>query len=75
MTEWTSQCENARTLLQSKDQKDNDQPVDFVDGSPSLTRGKTDKKSPKLFSVVTRLVLRTNSRSSVSPEKKKLFIK
>lgn len=70
MTEWTSQCENARALLQSKDQKDNDQPVDSVDGSPSLTRGKTDKQSPKLFSAVSRLVSRTNSRDSLSPEKK-----
>lgn len=61
--------------MQSKDQKDNDQPVDSVDGSPSLTKGKTDEKSPKLFSAVSKLVMRTNSRSSLSPEKKKLFMK
>lgn len=70
VTEWISQCENARALLQSKDQKDSDQPLDAVDGLSSLTKGKSDKKSPKLFSVVSKLVLRSNSRNSLSPEKK-----
>ena len=70
MTDWTSQCENARSLLQSKDQKVNDQPVDVPDGLLPISKGKIDKKSPKLFRVVSRLVLRTNNKNSLSPEKK-----
>lgn len=70
VSDWKIQCENAQTLLQSKDQKVNDQPVDVPDGLPSLTKGKTDKKSPKLFRVVSRLVLRTNIKNGLSPEKK-----
>lgn len=68
VSDWTSQCENARALLQSKEQKVNDQSVDVPDGLSSLTKGKKDTKSPKLFKVVSRLVLRTN-RNSLSAEK------
>ncbi|XP_025209160.1 serine/threonine-protein kinase ULK3-like isoform X1 [Melanaphis sacchari] len=70
VTDWTSQCENAKSLLQAKDQKVNDQSIDVPDGFSSISKGKSDKKSPKLFRVVSRLVLRTNNRSSLSPEKK-----
>lgn len=70
MADWTSQCENARVLLQSKDEKANDQSVDVPDGLSTLTKGKIDKKSPKLFKVVSRLVLRSNNKTSLSPEKK-----
>lgn len=73
MADWTSQCENARVLLQSKDEKVNDQSVDVPDGLSTLTKGKTDKKSPKLFKVVSRLVLRTNNKTSLSPEKDRSF--
>lgn len=73
MADWTSQCENARVLLQSKDEKVNDQSVDVPDGLSTLTKGKTDKKSPKLFKVVSRLVLRTNNKTSLSPEKNRPF--
>lgn len=70
MSDWTNQCENAKSLLQSKEDKINDQPVDVPDGFSPISRGKIDKKSPKLFRVVSRLVLRTNNKSSSSPEKK-----
>lgn len=70
VTEWISQLESARALLQSKDQKDDDQPVDAVDGLSSLTKGKSDTKSPRIFSVVSRFVLRPNSKNSISSEKK-----
>lgn len=70
INDWTCQCENARALLHSKDQKGNDQSVDVPDGLTSLTKGKTDKKSPKLFRVVSRLVLRSNYKNNLSPEKK-----
>lgn len=70
MTDWTNQCENAMSLLQSKDDKVNDQAVDVPDGFSPISKGKIDKKSPKLFRVVSRLVLRANNKNSSSPEKK-----
>jgi len=70
VTDWTSQCENARLLLQSKDDNVGDPPVDVPDGFLPISKGKIDRKSPKLFRVVSRLVLRTNSKNSSSPEKK-----
>lgn len=73
VSDWTSQCESARSLLQSKEDKVNDQPVDVPDGFSPISRGKIDKKSPKLFRVVSRLVLRTNIKNSSSPEKKQNF--
>lgn len=73
MTDWTSQCESALALLQSKDQKITDQPIDVPDGLTSLSKGKTEKKSPKLFKVVSRLVIRTNNKSSSTPDKNRPF--
>ncbi|VVC40731.1 Hypothetical protein CINCED_3A016489 [Cinara cedri] len=40
VNDWTTQCENARALLQSKDQKVNDQSsIDVPDGLTSLSKG------------------------------------
>lgn len=65
VTEWRTQCENAQVLLQTKDQKGINQAVDVTDGLPQLTKGKTDKKSPKFFNlVVGRLVTGTNRKKS-----------
>lgn len=70
VTEWRTQCENAQLLLQTKDQKVIDQAVDVTDGL-SPTKGKTDKKSPKLFNVVvSKLVMGTNRKKSLFSEKK-----
>lgn len=70
MNDWTSQCENAKFLLQDQDHEVNDRPIDVADGSSAESKSKIDKKSPKLFHVVSRLVLRTTHTNGSSPEKK-----